>query len=244
MRKFLLGSVALVALIASPAMAADLPLKAPPVIQPEAWSWTGFYIGAHVGSLWGTKDIRIASGDALVDSQTAINGWLGGGQIGYNYQVARWVWGIEAQFSWANADGASLCNVVAINNCFVHANWLGTVAGRLGWTIDHALVFVKGGGAWVHDKYETNIEGDQTTTATASETRWGWMFGTGVEYAFTPNWSGKIEYDYLDFGTRNIVFANAVNAAIDAPVTIKERIHLIKFGINYRFGYSPVYAKY
>ena len=236
MKKLLLGLVALGA--ANSAMAADMAFKAAPVMPVENWSWQGLYIGAHFGSLWGTKDITMSSaGTDINQSQTQINGYLGGGQIGYNYQIGRWVIGGEFQSSWSNADGTGQCNIVSINNCNVRVDWLGTAAGRVGWMIDHALVFVKAGGAWAHDKYLTNTLGNSLTTATASESRSGGMFGTGVEYAFTPNWSAKIEYDFLDLGTKNITFNNAAAAAIVGSVPIQERIHLIKFGVNYRLGW-------
>ena len=116
----------------------------------------------------------------VTQSSHTVNGWLGGGQVGFNYQVDRWVWGVEAQFSWSDIDGVGLCNVIGINTCRTKIDWLGTAALRLGFTIDHALVYVKGGAAWVHDKYDTDIQGQATTFGSASETRWGWMFGTGV----------------------------------------------------------------
>ena len=107
------------------------------------------------------------------------------------------------------------------------------------------IFYAKGGGAWAHDKYDTDIMGTPVTFASASETRWGWMWGTGVEYAVTRNWSAKIEYDYLDFGTKDVTYDNtAINRAFFNPVSTKERIHLIKLGVNYRFGYGPVYAAY
>lgn len=253
MKKLFLAGIAFIALGAgSSALAADLrvPYKAPPVI--ETWSWTGFYVGVHFGAAWGTKQQTITTFDTspvpVTQSSHTVNGWLGGGQVGFNYQVDRWVWGVEAQFSWSDIDGVGLCNVIGINTCRTKIDWLGTAALRLGFTIDHALVYVKGGAAWVHDKYDTDIQGQATTFGSASETRWGWMFGTGVEYAVTRAWSAKIEYNYLDFGTKDVQYSNEgpepAGTAIRGPVPTKERIHLIKFGVNYRFGWGPVVAAY
>src|ERR1700683_5500755 len=96
------------------------------------------------------------SGITVNDSSNTINGWLGGGQLGYNYQFDRWVFGVESEFSWSNLQGCGLCNVVGVNNCSDRVNWLTTVAGRAGFTIDRVLIYAKAGGGWAHDKYQTN----------------------------------------------------------------------------------------
>ena len=104
----------------------------------------------------------------------------------------------------------------------------------------------------MHDKYEIDAVGAPGTFGSSSETRWGWMFGTGVEYAVTPNWSAKVEYNYLDFGTRTVflpsdlgplgpVVAGTFN---DPNVEIRQRIHLIKLGVNYRFAPGPIAVRY
>src|SRR2546429_7571800 len=106
MRKIVLGSIALAALMAGPAMAADLARPvykaAPP--PPPLFSWTGFYLGVHVGSAWGTKEepLTLLGGAIINQNNYAINGFLGGGQVGFNYQVGPVVWGVEAQFSAAD----------------------------------------------------------------------------------------------------------------------------------------------
>src|SRR4029450_3590584 len=93
----------------------------------------------------------------------------------------------------------------------------------------------KGGGAWIHDKYEIDLFRLAGTLNTADEPRWGWMFGAGVENALTANWSAKVEYNHLDFGTRTVTLNNAAAALISDPnVSITQRIHLMKFGVNYR----------
>jgi len=159
-----------------------------------------------------------------------MNGWLGGGQIGYNYQVDRWVFGVEAEFSGSNLQGSGLCNVVGVNNCFDKVNWLTTVAGRVGFAVDHVLIYVKGGCGWAHDEYQTNIEGASGTFGAASENRGGGMFGTGLEYSITRNWSAKVEYDYLDLGTKSVAFSNSANAALSGLVPTTEQIHSLRLG--------------
>ena len=243
----LFATSSLTAAISQVASAADLKLvyKGPPsTIEP--WSWSGFYVGAHVGAGWGTKAQTIffdGIGVPTFNGSThTVNGILGGVQVGYNWQpVDQWVWGVEAQFSWADLEGQGSCSFVADNNCRTRADWLGTAAIRLGWTADKALIYVKGGGAWIHDKHEIDLFRLADTLNTADETGWGWMFGAGVEYALTGNWSAKVEYNYLDFGTRTVTLNNAAAALINDPnVPITQRTHLIKFGVNYRLWPGPV----
>jgi outer membrane immunogenic protein len=125
------------------------------------------------------------------------------------------------------------------------------VAARFGGTFDRTMVFVKGGAAWTRDDYSfsSSFEGPSPTpgpSASLSDTRWGWMVGAGVEHAFTNNWSAKVEYNYMDFGTESYVFAPGALPAVQDNIDISQRIHLIKFGINYRFdwGKYPVAARY
>jgi outer membrane immunogenic protein len=281
----LLASGSILALSVGAANAADLTMRPaykapPPVVAPVAWTWTGFYIGAHIGSAWGTKEWTLNFDEPDFGpfplGQTQVNGFLGGPTAGFNYQVDRWVFGVEGQFSWADVKGSSGCNNFFFEgkaefpafgslSCNAKVDWLATLAARVGWTIDHALLYVKGGGAWVHDKFAVNcapiIEGCEGgpfisgpgTVWSGSRTRAGWMWGAGVEYAFTPNWSAKIEYDFMDFGTHRVNLGlNTANAECECdflPVDINQRIHLVKAGVNYRFnwfgfGKAPVVANY
>jgi outer membrane immunogenic protein len=244
----LVGGIALAALVVTgSAMAADLR----PVYKaaPPVFSWTGFYIGVHAGAAWGLKENTFTTATLTNDDQQSINGFLGGAQVGVNYQLGSWVLGAEAQFSWANLEGKDNCiaaSPVALLNCHTTVNWLGTAAARLGFAFDRTMVFVKGGGAWVHDEYEMTFFAAPLRTVQVDDTRYGWMFGAGVEHAFTGNWSAKVEYDYLDFGTSTTNFPGlrALIADINEAVDIRQRIHLIKFGVNYRFAAGPVVAKY
>jgi outer membrane immunogenic protein len=248
-RNSLIGSIALAtSIMAGSAMAADLPVyKAPPVVP--IFSWTGIYIGVHAGAGWGIKEETFTTATLRSDNQYSVTGFLGGAQVGFNYQVGSWVWGAEAQFSWSDLDGKTGCNAgapVALVNCHAKVDWLGTAAARVGFVVDKALVFVKGGGAWVHDKYDTTFFAAPFTNIHVDETRWGWMFGTGIEYAFGGNWSAKVEYDYLDFGTHTTSFPGlgALVTGANEAVDIRQRIHLVKFGLNYRFGAGAVVANY
>jgi outer membrane immunogenic protein len=274
MRKFLYASSAITALmLAAPASAADIPVKARPLPPPApVFSWTGFYFGAHVGGAWGTTEATLnrvtgcrtfdgacvsdfsLSGFSVPISQTQTNGFLGGVQGGYNWQIAPWaVIGLEAQFSWTDLKGTSPC--VLVLACSTDHDWITTVAGRFGVTYDRLLLYVKGGVAWSKVTYSASLSlgSPFDFTTSVSDTRFGPMFGTGVEYAFWGNWSAKIEYNYIDFRNEDYNFllnfqrgSRGVN--LDFGTTIHERVHLVKAGLNYRFdwGKAPVavMAKY
>lgn len=211
--------------------AADLPVKAPAMkVQPALYNWTGLYVGAHAGGTWGNKDWTFAPEGNNVGNHDLSHG-LGGGQIGFNYQVANWVFGAEAQVSWAAADGAHVFAANPDVSFHSKVDWLGTVAGRIGYAWDRSLIFLKGGAAFAHDKFWIT-DGALTVGATLTETRWGWMLGGGFEYGLTPNWSAKIEYNYMDLGTATL------NQTTVNIYDIKQYMNVLKVGINYRFGPS------
>jgi outer membrane immunogenic protein len=229
------------------ASAADLPVKAPPMVAaPLPWSWTGFYVGGHLGGGWGSKDWSNAcdAGDCfdLAPASGKVNGFLGGFQAGYNYQIGWVVVGIEGDFSFADVSGSYTCfaDLPPAGSCTSKADWFGTLTGRIGGTVDHALLYVKGGAAWVHDKYTDNCPAcgpyENAASFTGDQTKLGWTVGAGVEYAFTRNWSGKVEYDYMDFGTTNVSMISSTNDPY--TVDILQRIHVVKAGVNYRFDWG------
>src|SRR5262245_18985079 len=261
MRKLLLGTMALVGLLSAGAVqAADMPVKAAPMAAPPPFSWTGFYIGAHAGGTWGTVESEIPFTDgprlfpagAIPISSHTIDGFVAGGQVGYNWQVNPWlVFGIEGQFSWTDASGSTPCLLVI--KCTADVNFIATFGGRVGYVIDRTMIYIKGGVAWADTDYTADILGAGVITLNASDTRTGAMIGAGIEHAFAPNWSAKIEYNYMDFGTENLAFLATIcrpgvqcrtDGTINADVT--QRMHLVKFGLNYRFNWGTpgVAARY
>jgi len=257
MKKLLLASVAGIALLAvSSANAADLSRRPPvykappPVVAPiPVFTWTGCYIGGNVGGGWGRKtatDPTLAPGIS-VSGDTS--GFLGGGQVGCNYQLApNWVIGIEGDGLGADIKGDVTQTVLGITGT-AHAktDWIASAAGRIGWAWDRWLLCAKGGAAWAGDKYSVDIPVFPEHLE-ASETRTGWTVGGGLEWAFWNNWSAKLEYDFYDFGTRTLTFTGTfAGVPIEVPgVDIRQRIQTVKFGINYRFdwGKAPVVARY
>jgi len=234
MRKILLGTTMFAGLlVAGAAQAADMPLKAQRPAAPYVYDWSGFYIGAHVGGTWGDKDWLFTG--PLTTTSHNVSGVLGGGQVGFNYQVGQWVFGVEGQFSWTNADGQSTCpNPAAI--CRTELESIFTAAGRLGYAWGPTLLYVKGGGAWVREEHFVRFPAAPISDETSgSYTRSGWMVGAGLEYGFAPGWSAKVEYNFLNLDDKNLAFRRIASGAFVENARIDQDLHIVKFGINYRF---------
>jgi outer membrane immunogenic protein len=253
--KTLFGAGVLSALLISgAAMAADMPVKAvykaPPV---EYFSWTGCFIGGNAGGLWARKEWasrdQFFAGAAPIPVGTSygthdLNSWVGGVQAGCDYQFGGgFVIGIQGDYDWSNANGSSnnLLSVTSGDRSRIRS--LASVTGRIGYAFDRALLYVRGGGAWERDNYEFYTLTTGTFFANASETRGGWVVGAGLEYAFTNMFSGFVEYDYYDFGTRTNNFV-LVNGGVGPSTDIRERKSVIRLGLNLRFGGGPVVARY
>ncbi len=252
MRKFVLGTAALIALV-SPAISADTraPIyKAPPPVAP-VWSWTGCYVGGHAGGLRASKQewtVRTPGGAFFGQSLGGhgADSWVGGVQAGCDHQFAGgFVTGIQGDYAWTNAEGSH--DSAREFGVAYHSkvNSLATVTGRIGYAWDRLLGYVKGGGAWERDDYwaTTIVLG---TAYTARATQPGWTIGVGGEYAFTTFLSGFVEYNYYDFGTREIGFTPQISGLRPAFVDIKESKSVVRAGLNLRFGgyAAPVPAKY
>lgn len=246
MKKILLSGVAGTILMIGSAQAADLgprrPVyKAPPpaMVPAPVFSWTGCYIGGNIGGGWGRKT---ASAPALAPgiSETGdTSGVIGGGQVGCNYQFApNWVIGIEGDGEAADINGDLTATILGVTGtAHARTDWLASVTGRLGWTWDRWMLYAKGGAAWAGDKYSADVP-LFVEHIDASETRPGWTVGGGVEWAFWQNWSAKVEYDFYDFGTRDVTFTGTIFGVpeVVSGINIKQTISTVKFGINYRFG--------
>jgi outer membrane immunogenic protein len=230
MKKFLLGTVAVVALGLSPAVAADMrmPVKAPAQVYAPLYNWTGLYLGLHAGYGFGN------------DSNLGIAGWsgndgggfLGGAQIGFDYQFApNWVAGVEGQISWIDADRTWVAPGFALTR---QADWLGSVTGRLGYTWGPGLLYVKGGAAWTNDDYTLLIGGVPGAFTGGGSNSTGWTLGAGLEYMFAPSWTAKLEYQYYDFGNTTLVGP----APFTTGVNVDNNIHTVKLGVNYRFNWA------
>jgi outer membrane immunogenic protein len=249
-----LGSVLLATIaLAGTAAAADLPAKMytkAPVAIAAPYNWTGFYLGLNAGGSWGHQSsvlTSVATGAAVLANQpSSLKGFIGGGQIGYNWQSSQWVWGIEADFQGSgqkssrqfNSPGALICGIA----CFLVAgdnvpysdklDWFGTVRGRVGWAFDRWLPYVTGGFAYGHGTINgAGTIGAAPVAFNSSKTYDGWTLGGGVEWAFDKHWSAKAEYLYIDFGNGPTIPLTAALSITTGHMTD----NIGRAGVNYKF---------
>lgn len=246
---------------AATGLAADLPVKAPPLVSAPVYNWTGLYLGAHAGYAWANTDSTAITPTGTFPAgfvfPASPDGFIAGGQIGFNYQIQQWVVGIEGQWSWADLSDTnrSLSPLIAgrYTDSTSEINWIATLTGRLGIAFNNWLLYGKGGFAWAETEGHASTftgAGALIATSSGSETRTGWTVGVGAEYAFWNNWSAKLEYNYIDLGTDTVTRVTVNTPAFGGAVTnllrdVEGKIHLVKFGINYRFNFGgPVVARY
>jgi outer membrane immunogenic protein len=222
-------SAALFAAALGSARAADMAVKAPPPVPPAVYSWTGCYIGANGGGLWAHKVWTGPLGLTLADQH--VDGALGGVQGGCDYQAPNhFLIGLQGTYDWSNASGSSV-NTDTTHTYTTHIPALASVTGRVGYAFNRFLGYVKGGAAWERDGYSTSILANGVIDTSASQTRSGYTFGVGGEYAFT-NWlSGFIEYDYYNFGTRPVPL-NRIDLAPPIMDQIRETKSVAMAGLN------------
>lgn len=267
MRRFHYATLAAVAVFVFPSMAfaADLPVKAKPV---AFHNWTGFYIGANVGGAWGSNDtensvISGANGTASAIAQSAGqgtargSGFTGGGQIGYNWQFARWVTGLEADFQALSLKQTRTSPIVSsgVANAQdfdeVKHNWLATFRARAGYAWDRSLLYVTGGIAvadtqfsrtqsWSFDDacpIDPRNGFDDCHVGSVTKTSVGPTVGAGWEYAFSENWSVKAEYLHVWLPSVNFVTTSPTNSAQQFTQTAdRSNIDIARLGVNYHFG--------
>jgi outer membrane immunogenic protein len=202
------------------AKAADLytptPSAGPIYSSAPAYNWTGFYAGINGGYGWGdsSSSTPFDVGD--------MDGWFAGGQLGYNYQLpSNVVLGLETDLQWSDMDGSTAGP--GGSTITQDLNWFGTVRGRIGYAMGRWLPYFTGGFAYG--------EGERSTTLTGvseSNTHIGYVLGGGVEVGITPNWTGKLEYQYLDFGSETY-------SSIPADPSVSMNAHTVRVGLNYKF---------
>lgn len=296
MKKLAIAAVAGSALLSGvvTASAADMAVKAAPIpMAPAPFSWTGFYVGANVGGAWTPNNAGSDFGPlfppfivlapqaaipTLIPGQLDVlggtgrqSGVIGGGQIGYNWQVNQFVLGVEADAIGSGLHGSSASAtrsfgpdvlLATVNQTvtvdFGKIDWMASFRGRAGFAVNQALFYVTGGAAvaGIGGSTTTVVNGPGiaipagTFTATdgGSTTRWGWTVGGGIEWAFNQNWSVGGEYRYTDLGNRTTTFTIPSGLAA-APVfalgtsTSRLTVEQATLRLNYRFG-GPVVARY
>lgn len=267
MKRIAIAVAALSFLFGGAASAADLaarPYTKAPAPAP-VFTWTGFYIGGFLGGAW--ADSQSVASDPCGPAGAVVCGAVGnyngvapvpfdlsssviaGATAGYNWQVNSFVLGVEAESGYMRLRGSRIMNPLGLNDTLASTtigDWYAVFAGRLGVTVDRALLYVKGGAAWTRNTngvVDANPVGATINTTTSHDV-WGWAAGAGIEYAFTPNWSVKGEYLYLgvakSFRDTGVVLPAGV---VDYVISSNPNIQTAKIGVNYRFG-GPVVARY
>ena len=245
MKKLVLAGAALIAM-SLPSFAADLPAKAPILAPAPIFSWTGLYVGGHIGGTWADVTWVNTANTTLFGDLSAGNGFsqsdsaiFGGAHVGYNWQVNNIVFGLEGSISGTGLDaglrnsifGAGLDDVFAWN-----VNWMASFVGRLGLAFNTSLIYVKGG--WVGADSELSVvDTVPANIGAGSSSEWhnGWTVGVGWEYAFTRNWIAGIEYNYYSF---DLQVARLAGAAVPAVYNFNydlNEIHSVVGRISYKF---------
>jgi outer membrane immunogenic protein len=250
MSKLLFAQAAALALtLAGPAVAADMPLKAAPPVAAR-FSWTGCYLGGHVGAGFAHKDITDPvqlvqdsfAGAPVTAGTTTVNlspsGAVIGGQIGCDYEFASsWVVGVEGSASGSTMkDSKTVGLPLSIPDTELvkaRVEFLSSVTARVGYAFDNVLLYGRGGVALAQDRY--NAIGSLAGTPfnfEGADNRIGWTAGGGVEWAFSQHWSTSIEYDHYAFGHSRILMSDPINA-LAGIVDTKQSVDVVKVGLNF-----------
>lgn len=203
------------------------------------YNWSGFYVGASSGGIWGKQEWEFASNGAR--TSPAYNGFLVGGQIGYDLQIRNMVVGVEADYNWTNADGGESCPNRNFFSCATSIDRIGFVTGRFGFTGDRTLYYVKAGLAYseIEARTQWNFAGNlfgvpwaiPDLTASDSKSVTGWVVGAGMEFAIDHSWSARGEILRYDLGSERFTVSSGSIVDVDTTGTIG------RVGINYRFGH-------
>jgi outer membrane immunogenic protein len=256
---FVLASLA----IATPAWSADVQLPRKAVPAATVFSWTGFYVGGHAGYGWSDNDVAVSFVDpgsvasvARTVAAGAIptrfdldrSGFIGGGQIGYNYQFnPNWVIGVEADISFTDWKRSQTINTAVpaffpISAFATHdTDWFGTARLRLGYAASNWLFYGTGGVAFGQNSYgygQRTIGGPVNIAATSSSTDIGWSAGGGIEYGWS-NWTVRAEYLHYDLGDQSFSVPLNINPAVSFSPTFQNKGDIVRLGVNYRFGAQP-----
>jgi outer membrane immunogenic protein len=221
------------------ALAADLPqrpvYKAAPFMSPvPVYNWTGFYIGGNVGGAWGSVDATDVNTGATVSPNN--NGFAGGGQIGYDYQMGPWVIGIRNIFDGTSiSGGATISDPLFSGTINSHLHWFDALTARGGYLVQpNVLLYLQGGAAWTSwDVNAINSAGVQVGEISGGN-RTGWTLGGGIEWMFVPHWSAFLEYNYMGFGTRSATTTACVKVTC-ANISAKSDLQNVLVGVNYKF---------
>jgi outer membrane immunogenic protein len=272
MKRIFIGALAIASTFSGAVMAADLPVKALPM-PVAVYNWTGFYVGGNIGYSWGRSSdystLTNGAGTILfanADSKN-LDGVIGGGQIGYNWQVKNWLWGFEADIQGTDERGSrvftcptGVCTPPIVGAAVVlgppvpvtpmdqKIDWFGTVRARAGILASPRVLLYATGGLAYGDVRTSETIGLAGFGFSNTETRVGWTAGAGIEGAIGGNWTAKLEYLYLDLGRTSGTFLTTIPALgggfLASNYSSRITDNVLRVGVNYRFSATPVVAKY
>src|SRR6516164_6857402 len=233
----------LVSALGGVASAADVPVKAPysaPPAPPAYYTWTGFYIGGNLGGAWSRGSVD----DSLfgLSASASHSGFIGGGQLGFNYQFTNIVLGVEWDFDGTSLDatGNGVSTRIGFLQGSANTRWVSTLAARFGvaaW--NGVLLYGKAGGGWV-DNNATVTNLTTGASISASNRNSGWVVGAGVEWALAANLSAKLEYEFLRLDSLTF----GPGPFLGDTFTTSRDISMLKVGLNYKFGWGGYGAGY
>lgn len=220
------------------ASAADLPAQMPATsFASPVYNWTGFYIGGNIGTAFSSANTSDPTGVNFAPPGTSLGndatGFIGGFQLGFNIQTGNLVFGVQGDMSWTTINPSLADPFSTTTTLSYKTDWLATITGRVGYAWNNILLYGKGGAAWVHNNVSVS-DATFSFSATANETQIGWTAGGGFEYAFAPNWTGFIEYDYIGLGTASVSVTDPIVGAM--PINFEQNVQMVKGGINFKFG--------
>jgi outer membrane immunogenic protein len=238
MKRLLLGGSVLIAISAGPALAADLRVKAPvqKAPPPITYTWTGCYVGGNVGGAWNSTSTTSDNKPGANFGDETDTSFIGGGQLGCDFQAGAWVFGVQGMFDAARLNGS---RQIPAFPTFIYNNnisWLTTATDRIGYAVQPALlIYAKGGFAWARNNITVNFTVPRLgLSESATDDRLGWVVGGGLEYMLFPSLSVFAEYNYLGFGTKTIAFIPAPSTAgVPDVLDIRQNIQTFMVGLNW-----------
>jgi outer membrane immunogenic protein len=250
MKPTLFGPAAVMAvLLAGPAFAADLygrppprgdlPAKAPPVMAgpPPFYNWTGVYLGGSIGYGYGTTRHSFSNG--APGGTSDLDGAVAGSFIGAQYQVGRWVLGVEGDFESTDISGSYNDFSGITSQGAARIDWAASVRGRLGYAFDNVLIYATGGVAFAQFQFAGGPAGGDVSSFSRDLT--GWTVGGGIEYAFQPNTIARLEYRYADYGDTTGSLA-PLNPGV--LMTTSNTTNVVRVGLAFQFGANSDYGGY
>jgi outer membrane immunogenic protein len=231
------------------AQAADMPLKAKPLVGP-GYNWTGCYIGGDVGGAWSRMDTSRYSQDTTGLAPANYGreddkGFMGGGQAGCDFQTTNLVFGIQGTFDFGGVKGSHALTDFPTFSETNNLQAVYTATGRIGYLYTPSFLgYVKAGMAWMQDKNQV-LQPGGALAESAKFTLPGMTAGLGFEWMFTSNWSAFAEYNYMWIEDTSGQHFTAAPGLLGETLNVKQTVQTVRVGVNYKFHWDgPVVAKY